>query len=141
MARGRPACARRARGAGGGRRCPRSTTSSLSVSDPAWELASESNAAGSQPTWSWPWWAIVLTLAPLALPAALAYRTPARDWQDIAVRVWPFAALLVYLLPVGTFPYHSFQGLAIPLSILAVQGVVSVWPRPRPGAGRGGALR
>ena len=105
----------------------------LSNWDPAWELASESNAAGSQPTWSWPWWAIALTLAPLAVPAALAYRARVRDWQEVAVRVWPFAALLVYLLPVGTFPYHSFQGLAIPLSILAVQGVVSVWPRPRMG--------
>ena len=48
------------------------------------------------------------------------------------MRVWPFAALLVYLQPIGTFPYHSFQGLAIPLAILAVQGVLSVWPRPRP---------
>jgi hypothetical protein len=104
----------------------------LSHWDPAWELASESNAAGSQPTWSWPWWAIALTLAPLAIPAALAYRGRVRDWQEIAVRVWPFAALAVYLLPLGTFPYHSFQGLAIPLSILAVQGVVSVWRRPRP---------
>ena len=104
----------------------------LSVLDPAWELASESNAAGSQATWTWPWWAIALSIAPLALPAALAYRTPARDWQAVAVRVWPFAALLVYLQPTGTFPYHSFQGLAIPLSILAVQGVLSVWPRPRP---------
>jgi hypothetical protein len=104
----------------------------LSVFDPAWELASESNAAGTQPTWSWPWWAIALTIAPLAVPAALAYRMPARDWQSVAVRVWPFAALVVYLQPTGTFPYHSFQGLAIPLSILAVQGVVSVWPRPRP---------
>jgi hypothetical protein len=104
----------------------------LSVFDPAWELASDSNAAGSQATWSWPWWAIALSIAPLVVPAALAYRTPARDWQSVAVRVWPFAALVVYLQPTGTFPYHSFQGLAIPLSILAVQGVLSVWPRPRP---------
>ena len=76
-------------------------------------------------------------LAPLALPAALAYRTPARDWQAVAVRVWPFAALPSTCSPTGTFPYHSFQGLAIPLSILAVQGVLSVWPRPRLGARRG----
>ena len=106
---------------------------SLSQWDSAWELAAESNAAGSQPTWSWPWWAIALTLAPLAAPAALAYRGRIQDWQEIAVRVWPFAALVVYLLPFGTFPYHSFQGLAIPLSILAVLGVASVWPRPRLG--------
>lgn len=106
----------------------------LSQWDPAWELASQSNAAGSQPTWSWPWWAIALTLAPLAIPAALAYRARARDWQEVAVRAWPFAALVVYLLPFGTFPYHSFQGLAIPLAILAVQGVTSAWPRPRTAA-------
>ena len=48
------------------------------------------------------------------------------------MRVWPLAALAVYLAPVGTFPYHAFQGMAIPLAVLAVQGVVSVWPRPRP---------
>jgi hypothetical protein len=103
----------------------------LSVHDPSWTLASESNAAGAQPAWKWPWWAMVLTLGPLAAPAALAYRLPAPSWQEQAVRVWPFAALAVYLAPVGTFPYHAFQGLALPLAILAVQGVASVWPRPR----------
>jgi hypothetical protein len=103
----------------------------LSVTDDAWRLAGESNAAGTQATWSWPWWAIALTVLPLAAPAALAYRLPARSWQEVAVRVWPFAALATYLAPVGTFPYHSFQGLAIPLSILAVQGVASRW-RVRP---------
>jgi hypothetical protein len=104
----------------------------LSRFDPAWELAGKSNAAGAMPEWSWPWWAIALTLAPLAVPAALAYRLRAPSWQEIAVRVWPPAALAVYLAPVGTFPYHSFQGLAIPLSILAVQGVLTVWRRPAP---------
>ncbi len=100
--------------------------------DPAWELAGESNAAGAMPEWTWPWWAIVLTVAPLAVPAALAYRLPAPSWQEQAVRVWPLAALAVYLLPVGTFPYHSLQGLALPLSILAVQGALTVWRHPRP---------
>ena len=110
--------------------------------DPSWELAGKSNAAGAQTAWKWPWWAMVLTIGPLAVPAALAYRpsvlaktdrgndTP--SWQAIALRVWPLAALVVYLAPIGTFPYHAFQGLAIPLGILAVQGVVSVWPRPKP---------
>ena len=100
--------------------------------DPAWELAGKSNAAGAMPEWSWPWWAVALTIAPLALPAILAYRLPADGWQEKAVRVWPLAALVVYLLPFGTFPYHSFQGLAIPLSILAVQGALTVWRHPRP---------
>jgi hypothetical protein len=103
----------------------------LGETDDSWRLASEINAAGTFPEWSWPWWAIVLTLLPLAAPAALAYRLPASSWQEQAVRVWPFVALAVYLAPVGTFPYHAFQGLAIPLSILAVQGLASVWRRPR----------
>jgi hypothetical protein len=105
----------------------------LSRLDPAWELAGVQNAAGAQSTWSWPWWAIVLSLAPFAVPAALAYRLPAPTWQDQAVRVWPFAALTVYLLPFGTFPYHSFQGLAIPLAVLGVIGVASVRPHLRRG--------
>ncbi|MDQ3935735.1 MAG: hypothetical protein M3340_14010 [Actinomycetota bacterium] len=104
----------------------------LGVFDPAWELAGESNAAGAQPEWSWPWWAIALTMLPLAAPAALAYRLPAPAWQDVAVRVWPFAAAVVYLQPGGTFPYHSIQGLAVPLSVLAVLGVASLRWRPSP---------
>jgi hypothetical protein len=116
--------------------------------DPSWELAGKSNAAGAQAEWKWPWWAMVLTVGPLAAPALIAYRPKvlrATDggasavanlsppsWQAIAVRVWPLAALVVYLVPVGTFPYHAFQGLAVPLGILAVQGVVSVWPHPKP---------
>jgi hypothetical protein len=103
----------------------------LAATDPSWEIAGESNAAGSQNSWSWPWWIVVLTVLPLAAPAALAYRLRAESWQEWAVRLWPFAALVVYFQPSGTFPYHSFQSLSIPLSILAVQGVTSVWPRPR----------
>jgi hypothetical protein len=103
----------------------------LSVADPSWRLASESNAAGALTIWTWPWWAIVLTMFPLALPALLAYRLPAPTWQEQAVRAWPPAVLVVYLLPVGTFPFHAVQGLALPLAILAVQGVASVYPRPR----------
>lgn len=103
----------------------------LSKTDDAWELAGNANAAGAQTEWSWPWWAILLTVAPLAVPAFFAYRLPARSWQDVAVRVWPFAALVVYLVPAGTFPYHSFQGMVIPLGILAVAGIASRW-RPKP---------
>jgi hypothetical protein len=106
----------------------------LQAGDASWKLAGEANGAGSQPEWHWPWWAIVLTVLPLAVPAALAYRLPARSWQDVAVRVWPLAALAVFLQPGGTFPYHAFQGLAIPLGVLAVQGAMSVRDRLRFGA-------
>jgi len=40
------------------------------------------NAAGAQPEWHWPWWAMALTVLPLAAPALLAYRLPARSWQE-----------------------------------------------------------
>jgi hypothetical protein len=75
---------------------------------------------------------MALTVLPLALPALLAYRRPARTWQEVALRIWPFAAIAVYAQPGGTFPYHSFQGLALPLGILAVQGVLTWRPRLRP---------
>jgi hypothetical protein len=105
----------------------------LGASDASWKVAARANGAGSQPAWHWPWWAIVLSVLPLAAPALLAYRLPARSWQELAVRVWPLAALAVFLQPVGTFPYHAFQGLAIPLGVLAVQGVASLGARrPRP---------
>jgi hypothetical protein len=104
----------------------------LSHFDKAWELAGQSNAAGAQPEWSWPWWAMALTVLPLAVPAARVYRAKAASWQDVALRLWPFVALAVYLQPTGTFPYHSFQGLALPLSVLAVQGIVLWRPRISP---------
>jgi hypothetical protein len=97
----------------------------LGVFDPAWKLYAHANAAGSEPGWSWPWWAILLTVLPLAAPAALAYRLPAPRWQQQAVRAWPLAALAVYLVPAGTFPYHALQGVTLPLAILAVQGVTA----------------
>ena len=122
-ARARAPAGGAARGARSRRAVPAIYYALLERTDAAWELAGQVNAAGTQITWSWPWWAVVLTLAPLALPAALAYRRPARSWQELALRVWPLAALAVYLAPVGTFPYHAFQGMTIPLAVLAVQGV------------------
>lgn len=98
----------------------------LSHADPAWKLAGEVNSAGAQALWAWPWWAVVATLLPLALPAVFAYRLKTPTWQDVALRVWPFAILAVYLSPTGTFPYHSWQGLTLPLAILAVIGIRSL---------------
>jgi hypothetical protein len=100
----------------------------LSHVDPAWELAGTAN--DDFPLW--PWWLIALALAPFAVPAALAYRMPAPAFGDVALRLWPFAALVVYLQPGGTFPFHSFQGLAIPLVTLGVLGVRGWLLRERP---------
>ena len=97
----------------------------LSTMDPVWSTYRRQNALVDRP-----WGPMVLALLPLAAPALLAYRLPARHWQEQAVRAWPFAAILVYVLPVGAYPAHAFDGVTLPLAILAVQGVTSLWPRP-----------
>jgi hypothetical protein len=93
----------------------------LSRVDPSWANANNVNTFGG-----WPLWTLLVSFGPLALPAALAYRLRVREFQDLAVRIWPLVGLGVYWLiayaHVGTFPIHSFQGLTIPLAILAVVG-------------------
>ena len=87
----------------------------LSQTDDSWKLAAEVN---DFPRWSW--WVTVIGLLPLALPAAFAYRQPARDFGAVALRVWPIAGLAIFYQPAGTFPFHAFQGLSFPLAVLAV---------------------
>jgi hypothetical protein len=107
----------------------------LSKRDASWQLAGVANSGDASPMLEWPLWMIVVSVLPLAVPAALAFRAKDNDWQNLAVRFYPFAIALVYLLPLGTFPFHSVQGLTIPLAMLAVQGLTT-WrptsiPRPR----------
>ena len=90
----------------------------LSHTDAAWRLAGRANDIPR-----WPWWVTVLGLAPLALPALAAYARPARDFGQIALRAWPVAALAIFYQPAGTFPFHAFQGLTLPLAVLAVLAV------------------
>jgi hypothetical protein len=87
----------------------------LSRTDESWELAGVVNDFPR-----WPWWVTVIGLLPLALPAAFAYRLPAPDFGALALRVWPLAGLAIFYQPAGTFPFHAFQGLSFPLSVLAV---------------------
>ena len=109
------------------------TTSLLSHFDASWELAGKSNAAGAQPEWNWPWWAMVADAGAAGragvarLPQLAARRPRGRRWPCACGRSPRSSSTSP---PVGTFPYHAFQGLALPLAILAVQGVVSVWPHP-----------
>lgn len=90
----------------------------LAKTDESWELA---GAVNDFPRW--PWWVTVLGLLPLALPALAAYRLPAPDFGALALRAWPLAGLGVFYQPAGTFPFHAFQGLSLPLSVLACLGV------------------
>ncbi|MHB8656891.1 MAG: hypothetical protein ACYC91_02900 [Solirubrobacteraceae bacterium] len=75
---------------------------------------------------SFPLWAIVLALAPLALPALLGYRRPARGFLSTLTRAWPPAALIVYFVSasgVSATPLHAFEGITVPLALLAVDGL------------------
>jgi hypothetical protein len=90
----------------------------LSRTDPAWELA---GIANSFPTW--PAWVMLLGLGPFVLPALTAPRPRPDDLGEVALRLWPVAALVVYLQPFGTFPAHALQGVMFPLVVLAFLGV------------------
>jgi hypothetical protein len=89
--------------------------------DSSWALAA---AVNDLPRW--PWWVLLAGPLTLTVPALLGYRVSPRDWGDLALRVWPAAALLVYFQPAGTFPFHAWQGLTLPLVVLAMVGVRSL---------------
>ena len=97
--------------------------------DLSWGLA----RAASKHTFSFV--SIALALAPLAVPAALAYRGRARSFLWLVTRVWPLAALVVYVLSataLASAPLHAFEGETVPLAILAVDGVRRAgWRRVR----------
>lgn len=93
--------------------------------DPSWALANKANTFGA-----WPAWTLAVSLLPLGLPALFAYFVSPATFQDVALRAWPPVVLALYWLMayahIGTFPIHVFQGLTIPLAILAVIGARAV---------------
>lgn len=79
--------------------------------------------------------AIAMTLAPLAIVALLGLRGPAGGFIGRAARLWPLAAVLIYLQALtseGAAPLHAFDGITLPLSLLAVRGYMRL--RDEPGA-------
>ncbi len=103
----------------------------LGKADLSWQLAQQASKH------SFPLWSIALATLPLLLPASLAYRRRPETFLDAATRTWPLAAFAIFVLSgtnIGATPLHSFQGITIPLSLLAVDGLRSAgWRRlPRP---------
>ncbi len=95
----------------------------LGHTDPSWKLARQA----SKHTFSF--WPIGIYLLPLALPALFGYRGAPRTFLIAATRSWPVASLSVFVLSataLGATPLHAFQGITIPLALLAVQGVGEV---------------
>jgi hypothetical protein len=71
-------------------------------------------------------WAIAIGITPLALVAALGYRGRPRTFLELVSRLWPFAAIAIYFMSataLSATPLHAFDGVTIPLAVLAVAGV------------------
>jgi hypothetical protein len=79
---------------------------------------------------------IMLAIVPLLVPALLAYRERPRGFLAMATRVWLAAALAIYVVSassVSATPLHSFEGITVPLSVLAIEGLRQVRLRRLPG--------
>ena len=86
---------------------------------------------------AFPFWSIALAVLPLLLPAIVAYRSRPTTFLAAATRTWPLAAFALFLLSgtsLGATPLHAFQGITVPLAVLAVEGLMLLgWRRlPRP---------
>jgi hypothetical protein len=91
----------------------------LSRLDPAWDVAQASTAEGGDVAL----WIVALGLAPLALPALFGVRGVPVDLGERMLRIWPLAALAVYLVLSPSFPQHAFEGISLPLAIFAVRAL------------------
>jgi hypothetical protein len=87
--------------------------------DPVW--ARERQAALS----TYPISRVLASMWPLALGAALAYRTRPVSFLALSARLWPFVSIALFLLSEwqGSGPTHALLGVTIPLAVLAVEGV------------------
>ncbi len=82
-------------------------------------------------------WSIALACVPLLLPAMIAYAKRPTTFLAAATRTWPLGAFAIFLLSgtsLGATPLHAFQGITVPLAVLAVEGLQMLgWSRlPRP---------
>jgi hypothetical protein len=69
---------------------------------------------------------IVLAILPLLVPALLAFWRRPKGFVAAATRAWVVAAFVVFVLSassVSATPLHAFQGITLPLGVLAVEGV------------------
>ena len=90
----------------------------LSRADEAWAHAQTFNTlVGRIPVW-----AIAAGLMPLALPAVAGIRRTPLDFGERLLVAWPPAVLVVYVVT-PSFAQHAFEGVALPLAILAVRGL------------------
>ena len=99
--------------------------------DLSWKLARV------QSKHAFPWTAIAIGLGPLAIPALLGYRGRAESMLELLLRVWGPVAILIYIFSatgLSATPLHAFDGITVPLAVLAVKGVTRTSLRTLPRA-------
>ncbi|MGO9903816.1 MAG: hypothetical protein ACLP0J_30070 [Solirubrobacteraceae bacterium] len=93
---------------------------------------------------SFPLLAIAGATAPLLLVGLLGYRASVAGFLMRATRIWPAAAFAVYIVSssgLGATPLHAFDGITVPLALLAVAGYRNLrWQRLRSRRAIGAAL-
>jgi hypothetical protein len=75
---------------------------------------------------AFPFTAILIGAAPLAIVALLGYRGRSDSFLELLLRAWAPAAVLIYILSatgLSATPLHAFDGITVPLAVLAVKGV------------------
>lgn len=88
--------------------------------DASWELGTDNYSTPLDGTMTV---RAAIALAPLLLPALLGYRGPANGIGERILRLWVPLGLAMYLFPGTPVRFHAFNGLSIPLAILAVRGL------------------
>jgi hypothetical protein len=91
--------------------------------DESWSLAREASKH------AFSFWTLALALAPLLIASAPAFARRPRSFLETITRVWPLAAVVIFGLSateLSATPLHAFEGITLPLSVLAVEGVQRV---------------
>ena len=86
----------------------------LSHTDSSWAFVSQTNDYPHFGNW------LALGFAPAVLALPALFGGPL-DVQERLLRLWPAAALVVYLALQSSWFYHAFAGLSLPLAVLAVR--------------------
>jgi hypothetical protein len=98
--------------------------------DDAWHVAAETNRL--------PHVSLLILLAafgPLAVAAVAGATGRPANVRERLLRLWPLACLVVYFAS-PSVPAHAFEGITLPLAVLAVRG----WTRARAPAFVGAAM-
>ncbi len=104
----------------------------LRHADASWEAGTDNYATPLDWTMTG---RLALALAPLALPALLGYRGRVNGLGERVLRLWAPLGLVLYLFPGTPVRFHAFNGLSIPLAVLAARGLAPYGARARAAGG------